>query len=64
MLCAYLESSDIARANLFYLKLVVDRAGFEPAASVSFGWTCEGGVCTDDYAVVIHARLNYRPTRV
>ena len=42
---------------------MVDRAGFEPAASASFGWTCEGGVCTDDYAVVTHARLNYRPNR-
>ena len=42
---------------------MVDRAGFEPAASASFGWTCEGGVCTDDYAVVIHAKLNYRPTK-
>ena len=32
---------------------VVDRAGFEPAASASFCcWACEGG---------IHTRLNYRP---
>jgi len=28
--------------------LNVDRAGFEPAASASFGLACEGGVCTDD----------------
>jgi hypothetical protein len=31
---------------------VVDRAGFEPAASAFFCRACEGGV---------HARLNYRP---
>jgi hypothetical protein len=31
---------------------MVDRAGFEPAASAFFCWACEGGV---------HAKLNYRP---
>ena len=51
------------RTKFFSLKFVVDRAGFEPAASASFGWTCEGGIYTDVFVVVIHARLNYRPTR-